>query len=251
MQKQLSFAVGWLCALGWQAAMPSVAYVGAQQVLALISICNREYVIQGWHGALLTMAFVLAAIWFNTSAIGKLPVLEGLAVLLHIFGFVAFVVVIWVMGPRNSANLTFTHFQDQNEWGSVGLATMVGVLGPVTTYLGGGTLSRCSRGIAIADTSLDADSAVHLSEELQDASYKLPRAMISAALINYTLGFITTITLMCNLRDINTALNDPSGQPWVAVIYDITGNKAATIVLVIVMIVMVSSQRQQLHRNKT
>lgn len=72
LQKQLSFAVGWLCALGWQAAMPSVcwmslvaidqqnadiriqvAYIAAQQVLALISVCNRDYVIQGWHGALM------------------------------------------------------------------------------------------------------------------------------------------------------------------------------------------------------
>ena len=35
LQKQLSFAVGWLCAFGWQAAMPRVAYVGAQQVLAV------------------------------------------------------------------------------------------------------------------------------------------------------------------------------------------------------------------------
>lgn len=46
-QKPLSYTVGWLCALGWQAAMPSVAYLGAQQVLALISVCNPSYVIQG------------------------------------------------------------------------------------------------------------------------------------------------------------------------------------------------------------
>lgn len=46
------------------------------------------------------MAIVLLAIFFNTSAIGKLPVLEGLAVIFHIFGFFAFIVIIWVMGPR-------------------------------------------------------------------------------------------------------------------------------------------------------
>jgi choline transport protein len=39
-QKQLSYAVGWLVALGWQSAMPTVAYVGAQQTLALISVCQ-------------------------------------------------------------------------------------------------------------------------------------------------------------------------------------------------------------------
>jgi len=185
MQKQISFAVGWLCALGWQAAMPAVAYIGAQQVLALISICDRDYVIQGWHGALITMAFVLAAVFFNTSAIGKLPLLEGFAVVLHIFGFVAFITVLWVMGPRAPAHQIFTHFEDQNNWGSLGVATMIGILGPASTYLGG-------------------DSAVHLSEELKDASYSLPRAMITAALVNYGLGFATTVTLMANLGDIQS-----------------------------------------------
>lgn len=79
--------------------MPTVAYTGAQQVLAFISVCNRDYVMQGWHGALLTMAFVLAAIFFNTSAIGKLPILESLAVVFHVVGFFVFVIVLWVMGP--------------------------------------------------------------------------------------------------------------------------------------------------------
>ena len=39
-QKLLSYAVGWLVALGWQSAMPTVAFVGAQQILALISVCK-------------------------------------------------------------------------------------------------------------------------------------------------------------------------------------------------------------------
>ena len=39
-QKLLSYAVGWLVALGWQSAMPTVAFVGAQQTLALISVCK-------------------------------------------------------------------------------------------------------------------------------------------------------------------------------------------------------------------
>lgn len=115
------------------------------------------------------MASVLSAIFFNTSAIGKMPILEGLAVVLHVFGFFAFVIIFWVMGPRADANETFTTFADDNGWGSLGLATLVGIVGPSTTYLGG-------------------DSAVHLSEELKDASYVLPRAMFSAAIINCKLS---------------------------------------------------------------
>lgn len=47
LQRPLSYAVGWLCALGWQAAMPTVAYVGAQQVVALIALSKPDYVYQG------------------------------------------------------------------------------------------------------------------------------------------------------------------------------------------------------------
>lgn len=222
LQKPMSFAVGWLSAFGWQAAMPSVAFMGAQQVLALISICDRNFVIKGWHGALITMAFVLAAIFFNTVAIGKLPILEGLAVIFHFFGFFAFIVIMWVMGPRANAKDTLTTFEDGNNWGNFGLATLIAMVGPVATYLGG-------------------DCAVHLGEELKDASYVLPRAMVSASAINYVLGFTTTVTLMFSLGNVDADLADVSGQPWVAIIYRITGSKAATIVLIVVMITMVSS----------
>lgn len=95
-------------------------------------------------------------------------------------------------------------------------------MGPTTTYLG-------------------ADSAVHLSEELKDASHVLPRAMFSAAIINYVLGFVTTISFMFSLGNIDDDLASRTGQPWVAVIQRITGSKAATIVLIVVMIIMVSS----------
>ncbi|KAK4983107.1 hypothetical protein LTR50_007416 [Elasticomyces elasticus] len=218
-QKLLSYIVGWLCALGWQAAMPSVAYLGAQQVLALISVCNPDYVIQGWHGALLTIAFVVFAIGFNTYALGKLPLLEGLAVVLHVFGFFAFLVILWVMGPRGSASDVFTGFQDQSGWGSTGLATLIGMVGPATTLLG-------------------ADSAVHLSEELKDASYILPRAMFSAAVINYVLGFVITVTFMFTLGDLESDVASVTGQPWVAVVQNSTKSFAATVVLLVVMIIM-------------
>jgi choline transport protein len=46
------------------------------------------------------------------------------------------------------------------------------------------------------------------------------------------------LRLCFNLGNIDKDLSDPSEQPWVAIIYRITGSKAATIVLLIVMIIM-------------
>lgn len=89
-----------------------------------------------------------------------------------------------------------------------------------------------------ADCLLHADSAVRLGEELKDASYSLPRAMCTAAIVNYILGLITTLTLMSNLSDVTAALTDRSGQPWVAVVFQVTGCKAATIAMICVMILL-------------
>lgn len=52
-----------------------------------------------------------------------------------------------------------------------GLATLVGIITPVTAFLG-------------------ADAAVHMSEELKDASKTLPRVMISTSIVNGALGFV-------------------------------------------------------------
>jgi hypothetical protein len=68
--------------------------------------------------------------------------------------------------------------------------------------------------------------------------------MFSAAIINYVLGFATTVTFMFNVganpEDLIDPSKNPSGQPWVAVMLNITGSKPAVIVLIIVMIVLVS-----------
>lgn len=47
-----------------------------------------------------------------------------------------------------------------------------------------------------------------------------------------------TVTFMFALGDIEADLSGPSGQPWVAVILRITGSRAATIVLILVMMFM-------------
>lgn len=106
------------------------------------------------------------------------------------------------------------------------LATLIGMVGPAVTYLGG-------------------DSAVHLSEELSDASHVLPRAMVCAATVNYITGFAMTVTLMSNLGDLDADLMSRTGQPWVAVIRSVTGSRVATIVLLIVMIFMVCRDQIQ------
>jgi len=76
--------------------MPAISYTAALQVVALIATCNPDYMTQGWHAALLTIAFEVFAILFNIFAINKMPPVEGVVVIIHLFGFFAFIVIFWV-----------------------------------------------------------------------------------------------------------------------------------------------------------
>ncbi|KAI5777063.1 amino acid/polyamine transporter I [Geopyxis carbonaria] len=213
-QKFLSYIVGWLCAVGWQAAMATTAYAVAQQFEGLIALCDPSYVIKGWHGSLMSIAITIFAIFWNTVLIRKLPLLEGIVLTLHVFGFFAFVVVLWVMGPRGDPVEVFTNFQDNSGWGNVGLACLVGILGPTVTLIG-------------------SDSSCHLAEELHNASWVLPRSMVATAFVNYALGFVMTVTVMFVLGpDLESILTTTTGQPYIQVILNATGSRTATAVMV-------------------
>lgn len=90
------------------------------------------------------------------------------------------------MAPLGTASSVFTEFES-NGWPATGLACLVGLNGPIA-YLSG------------------ADSSVHLSEELKNASWVLPRSMVATQISNYITSFIVVGTvfscpcLLCTRR---------------------------------------------------
>lgn len=158
-QKFLSYMIGWLCVLGWQTGAANTAFLAGTQIQGLIALNNPSYTFAAWHGTLLVFAIAAFNVIFNTFLAKKLPLIEGIVLVVHIFGFFAILVVLWVMGPRADTHTTFTTFNDYGGWGNNGLATLSGLVAVVLPLLG-------------------ADAAVHMSEELRDASKNLPRSMI-------------------------------------------------------------------------
>lgn len=133
--------------------------------------------------------------------------MEGIVVIFHIFGFLAIVVVLWVMGPRGGQE-TVTTFA-RNGWPNAGLSCFVGILSPIITLIG-------------------ADSQCHLSEELEDAARVLPRAMVATATANYVMGFFMVVTIMSTIGpDVDGVLQTPLGVPWVQIVYNATNSYAA------------------------
>ncbi|ORY16828.1 amino acid/polyamine transporter I [Clohesyomyces aquaticus] len=218
-QKFLSYVVGWLCVLGWQTGIPSIAFLAGTQIQGLIILNNASYVPERWHGTLLIIAVASFSIIFNTVLARKLPMVEGTVLVLHIFGFVAIFTTMWVLGPRSKPSQVFGQFQDNAGWGNVGLSCLVGQLAPIFSLLG-------------------SDAATHMSEELRDASYTLPRAMLWTAISNSCLGLLMLITFCFCLGDVESVITTPTMFPHIQIIHNATNSHVGTTILASITVIL-------------
>jgi len=102
----------------------------------MISLNKASYVAQPWHATLMIIAVACIAILFNTFFAKKLPLIEGIILIIHVFGFFAILIPLWVLSPRQSAHAVFTKFTNAYGWPSQGLACLVGIIGPMYSLLG-------------------------------------------------------------------------------------------------------------------
>jgi choline transport protein len=66
----------------------------------------------------MTIAMVLFVAMFNTFLARHLPLVEGLVLFLHLAGFFAIIVPLWVLGPRTPSSEVWTGFVDEGGWGN-------------------------------------------------------------------------------------------------------------------------------------
>ncbi|KAJ9632791.1 hypothetical protein H2204_007666 [Knufia peltigerae] len=206
IQKILSYFIGWLGVLGYQVGTTIGAYVAGTLTQGLIILNNPDtYTPQRWHGTLMAICVSSCVAIFNIFLAKHLPLVEGIILVLHLAGFVAVMVPLWVMAPRSPSSQVWTSFLDGGDWGSVGLACMVGIITSAGALMGG-------------------DAAAHMAEELKNASKILPRAMIWTIIVNGALGFVMLVTFLYTLGDLEEDLATPTGYPIIQVFDTATGS---------------------------
>ena len=127
---------GWVCVLGWQTGIVIVAFLAGTEIQGLLVLNYPSYVFERWHGTLLVIAIVVFSILFNTLFARRLPLVENAVLVLHILGFFAILITLWVTSERNSAHVVFVEFTDGGNWGSIGLSCLIGMLSPVFSFIG-------------------------------------------------------------------------------------------------------------------
>lgn len=161
--------------LGWQVNICSGSYLVGTQLQGIILLNNPNYVAEAWHVTLMIIAVASVCIIFNTFFARKLPLIEGLILIIHVFGFFAILIPLWALAPLQPAKAVFTEFVNEYDWPTQGVGLLVGIVGPMYSLLG-------------------PDSAVHMAEEIRDASRVLPLGMMWTLVVNGLTGLIMVIT---------------------------------------------------------
>lgn len=64
-----------------------------------------------WQATLTVFLFILLTVGFNIFFAQHLPLAEGIVLFLHVFGFFAFLVTLWIMAEHTPAKDVYTTFQ--------------------------------------------------------------------------------------------------------------------------------------------
>lgn len=72
---------------------------------------------------------------FNTALAVRLPLIEGIILILHVAGFFGVFIPLWVLAPRAPSDVLL-QFTNNGGWPTTGIAAMIGLTTPLTALIG-------------------------------------------------------------------------------------------------------------------
>lgn len=126
VQKPFSYFIGWMSTLSWQAGTASGPFLVGTLIQSSATVMYPEYVATKWQGTLMVIAVTFLVWVLNIWGAKGMPIFQNIMLIVHVFGFLAIIIVFWVLSPRATAEATFTQFYNGGGWNSNGLALMVG-----------------------------------------------------------------------------------------------------------------------------
>lgn len=154
VQKPFSYFIGWMSTLSWQAGTASGPFLVGTLIQSSAVVMYPDYAPTNWQGTLMVIAVTILVWVLNIWGARIMPMFQNIMLVVHVFGFLAIIIVFWVLSPRATAEVTFTQFTNTGGWSSTGLALMVGQLSAIYAcickslkhYLPvEGRLTRCRR----------------------------------------------------------------------------------------------------------
>ncbi|KAI1416836.1 amino acid transporter [Hypoxylon sp. FL1857] len=206
-RKFLSYLIGWLTVIGWQAAVASLGFLAAGLIQGVAVMGNPDHVPEPWQTTLLLWAAVAFAVFFNTVISNALPKVEGVILVIHVLGFFAILVPLVYLSPHGSAKQVFTTFLNEGGWQTQGLSFMLGMI-------------------------------ASMSEEIQNAAVIVPRAMVFTVILNGILGFGILVAVLFCIGDVDAALASPTGFPFMEIFEQGVGSERGAQTMASILVIL-------------
>ena len=115
--------------IAWITACALTPFVLGTIVQGLVIFNYPSYVPHGWHGTLLTWAFILIPVIWNVYARKLLVILELIGGICHFIFFICTVIVLVVMAKRSTNEFVWTTiFNQYSGWTNKCAAFSIGLL---------------------------------------------------------------------------------------------------------------------------
>ncbi|KAF9876393.1 hypothetical protein CkaCkLH20_06336 [Colletotrichum karsti] len=212
-----AFTTGWISVGGQVVLTSSAAFAAGLQVQSLIILNDDSYIPARWQGMLFYWAILVYGMTMNIWGHRLLPTANIVSGVLHATGFIAILIVLGVMAPKNTASFVFKEFTNSSGWESDGVSWLVGLISAVYPYLG-------------------YDAACHLAEELPNASRDVPIAMVGSVVVNGIMGLIYGTVLLFSTGPLDALLSTPTGYPFMQIFLDVTKSHGGATFMSLVII---------------
>lgn len=196
-------------------------FLAGNLIPSLISLGNPNFVPTLWQGYLFVVAICLICFLINGYLAKHLPLLEGFVLVFTILTFIAIVIVLLVLSPKQTGAEVFQTFTPSSVLGTDGMLSLIGAQ------------------VLIYYSFIGSDSTAHMAEETQHAAAVIPRAMVWSYGIVSLLDFVMVlVTCFCWVRPTLYA-NAPTGYPFLSLFMTATGSASGAIAITSLMIILI------------
>ena len=138
MRKVLAYCTGWLVTLSWVTFLGSCAVIIGNTIKFCILIYKPESKAANsqWLPTIIALGFLIGAAFFNIHLAKKFPMIEGIMLVIHLAGWAAVIVTLWVTSLRGNAHDVIFTFINPGGWENAGVASLIGVLTPWSSLVG-------------------------------------------------------------------------------------------------------------------
>ncbi|KAG8162111.1 hypothetical protein KVR01_007876 [Diaporthe batatas] len=212
----LTWMQGWMTWTGYVALLASCLNGNTLVLEGMIQLTHPDYEPGGWHTTLIIFATMAFCSGINLFAFRLVPWFELLSGILNVCMLLIFLVVVWLLSPRNSTDIFF-ETNVSSGWDNYFVAANLGALSNIFLF--------CS-----------FESVIHMGEETRNAKRAVPTAMFWAIFTNGLLGLIMIITFAICMPSVDILIN--SSSPLVTIILNTTGSAKATTAMVSGLVVL-------------